>query len=158
MDSETLLLEVGPAVIIVVVQASFADRNVFAYMLAIGVPFAFYVFLTERLAWIRWPMLGCLPLLMNAVMLTFGRAAFIAMGAGAIWSVLRLRRVALTLGCGVLGALLMYRLAGTDVVARVLTIEQYEQDESATGRRRGAAGLYSHMERGNEGKGGGGEG
>ena len=28
----------------------------------------------------------------------------------------------------------MYRLAGTDVVARVLTIEQYEQDESATGR------------------------
>ena len=116
------------------VNASFADRNVFAYMLAIGIPFAFFVFLVERAAWIRWPMLACLPLLMNAVMLTFGRAAFIAMGVGATWSVLRLRRVALIVGCGVLGAILIYRLAGSDVVSRVLTIPDYEQDTSATGR------------------------
>ncbi len=116
------------------VNATLADRNVFGYMLAIGIPFAFFVFLTERAAWLRWPMLGALPFLVNAVMLTFGRAAFIAMVVAAAWCVLRLRRPALIAVCGIGGALLMYQLAGPSVIARILTVEEYDKDQSATGR------------------------
>src|SRR5207249_4228232 len=44
------------------------------------------------------------------------------------------RRPALIAACGVGGALLIYQLAGPSVVARILTIEEYEKDRSATGR------------------------
>ena len=116
------------------VNATLADRNVFAYMLAIGIPVCFFTFLTERVAWIRWPALGSLPFLVNAVMLTFGRAAFISMVITAMCSLLRLRRVDLIVLCGIVGAVLMYGLAGPSVIARMLTIEEYDKDASATGR------------------------
>src|SRR5262245_51241217 len=112
------------------VNATLADRNVFAYMLAIGIPVCFFTFLTERAAWIRLAMLGFLPFQTNAVMLTFSRAAFIAMVVSAAWSVFRLRRIGLVVVCGILGTVLMYQLAGPSVIARVLTIEEYDKDES----------------------------
>jgi len=111
-----------------------SDRNVFGYMLALGVPICIFVFMAELRPWIRWPVLGCVPFLANGVMLTFGRAAFLVMMTGSAWSLVRLRRASLVVIFAIAGALMMYRLAGPEVVARVLTIGPYMEDKSAVGR------------------------
>ncbi len=111
-----------------------ADRNLFAYMLTVGMPVCFFVFFIESAPGIRWLALGCIPLLANAVMLSFSRAAFLAMVIGSFWAVLRLRRVVPMLGFGVLGVLMLCRLVGSEVAARVMTIQEYDQDSSAQER------------------------
>lgn len=116
------------------IGSTFTDRNLFGYMLACGVPFCILAAFIERRPLIRWPALGCVPILMNAVMLTFGRAAFLGMLVGAGCSVIRLRRLMPVIGCAVVGLLIVYRLAGADVLARMATIEAYDQDQSALGR------------------------
>lgn len=116
------------------VAAALSDRNVFGYMLGIGLPICFYTFIVERRLWLRWPALGSLPFLANAVMLTFGRAAFVGVMAGSLCAVVRLRRVALVLAGVLVGGLMMYQLAGPAVIARISTIEQYDEDGSAQSR------------------------
>lgn len=116
------------------IGSTFTDRNLFGYMLATGIPMCILIAFVERRPSIRWPALACVPILMNAVMLTFGRAAFIGMLVGAGWAVIRMRRLMPVLGCALVGALLLYRLVGADVAARIATIRTYDEDESATGR------------------------
>lgn len=116
------------------VGAAYADRNLFGYLLALGVPFCFFAFMTERAVWLRWSILALLPFLANAVMLTFGRAAFMGLLAASACSVVRLRRMSVILGVGLVGMLLLYRLAGPEVIARVMTVGSYEEDGSAMSR------------------------
>lgn len=110
------------------------DRNLFGYMLVVGIPFCFFVFFAEASRSVRCLALGCIPFLANAVMLTFSRASFLAMVAGFSWSVLRLRRTLPMIGFGFLGAIMMFRLVGPAVTARLMTIQEYEQDTSAANR------------------------
>jgi probable O-glycosylation ligase (exosortase A-associated) len=116
------------------VGSTYADRNLFGYLLVLGVPFCFFVFMTERAAWLRYAVLACLPFLANAVMLTFGRAAFMGLVAAGSCSVIRLRRLSVIVGVGLVGLLLLYRLAGPEVIARVMTVSNYEDDGSAMSR------------------------
>jgi putative inorganic carbon (hco3(-)) transporter len=116
------------------VEGAFADRTTFGSVLSIGIPFCLFVCLAEGRVWARWPLLACIPLLMNAVMLTFGRAAMLTMLAVLGWSVWRLRQPWLV-AVGVLaGILLVYRLAGPEVVDRLRTVEAYSEEPSAAGR------------------------
>src|SRR5262249_11329085 len=110
------------------------DRNLFGYMLAIGIPICLFTAVAERVPWLRWPAVAALPFLSNAVMLTFGRAAFLGMITGSLFAVIRLRRPRIVLATVILGGLMIYRLAGPEVVNRIMTIEAYEEDQSAVSR------------------------
>jgi len=48
--------------------------------------------------------------------------------------VIRLRRPRVVFATVILGALMIYRLAGPEVVARIMSIEAYEEDQSAVSR------------------------
>ena len=116
------------------VDGAFSDRNYFGSVLNIGIPFCLFVGLAEGRIWARWLLLGCIPILINAVMLTFGRAAMLALLAALGWSIGRLRRP-LVVALGLLVAtMLIYRLAGTEVIERLRTIETYSDEPSAAGR------------------------
>ena len=116
------------------VNGAFADRTAFGNVLSIGIPFCLFVFLAEGRFWTRWPLLAGIPILINAVMLTFGRAAMLGMLATLVWSVVRLRRPLLVAVGLLAGITVVYRLAGTEVVDRLLTVGAYSEEPSAAGR------------------------
>lgn len=116
------------------IGASLGDRNLFGALLVLGVPFCIYGGLMQSRLWLRFALWASVPFLVNAVFLTFSRTAFLSIVSASILSVLRLKNPRLALAFVLAGSLVFLRLMGTEVITRVATVVDYEDDSSATGR------------------------
>jgi probable O-glycosylation ligase (exosortase A-associated) len=114
--------------------AAFYDENDFAMVIVMAVPFMWYLMRYTSVAALRLLLLALIPLAAHAVMVTFSRGGFL--GLVATLGVIAVRERNKKLGgfmiaCGVVFFILF---AGAEYRARIGTIDEYQQDRSATGR------------------------
>jgi probable O-glycosylation ligase (exosortase A-associated) len=111
------------------------DNNGAGLMLAMGVPLSWFAFEGLR-GKVRW-FFGVLSLgLIHAVLMTYSRGAMLSMIVVTPLMVLRSGyRAKLGLGLVVLGLVGIPAMAGKEIRARFMTIEQHETDASANGRK-----------------------
>ena len=110
------------------------DNNGAGLMLAMAIPFQFFFFQAER-RWWRWGFLACVIPTVHAVMLTYSRGAMLSSilaGAGMILTTGKRRLQTLAVG-GFL-TIIVLALAGAEVRARFMTIDQSDRDASAQSR------------------------
>jgi probable O-glycosylation ligase (exosortase A-associated) len=118
------------------------DNNGAGLMLAMGVPLCWFCFEgTGR--WWRWGYLLLIPVIVHAVLMTYSRGAMVALLAACPMMVLLSRhRVQLALALLVFALALIPVMAGPEISARFLTIQDYEIDETAQQRRQSWAAAW----------------
>jgi probable O-glycosylation ligase (exosortase A-associated) len=111
-----------------------ADNNAYALALVMVVPLGRYLQLQAKNRWIRWGLLGCLPLFLLSIITSYSRGAFVALFVMAAYLAMksrhRLRMLALVIM--IIPAALAFM--PDKFFHRVETIQTYEEDASAQGR------------------------
>jgi probable O-glycosylation ligase (exosortase A-associated) len=110
------------------------DNNGAALMLAMGAPMCLFAW-EAFTRWYRWLFLLAIPLLVHAVLMSYSRGAMLSLivACPLLWWRSR-QKVKLSLFfVGI--AMMIPLLAGKEIQARFLTIEQSEVDDSANQRR-----------------------
>jgi probable O-glycosylation ligase (exosortase A-associated) len=114
------------------------SNNAIGMALAMNVPLLFYLQRTEERAWLRWLVRAMLVFSYPAIVCTFSRGAWIAVGVVTLLEVMKSRhRFTLALVAGVVLFLLLPalpHLLPQRVVHRYDTLENYDADESAQSR------------------------
>jgi probable O-glycosylation ligase (exosortase A-associated) len=111
------------------------DNNGAALMLAMGVPLCWFIYEGGG-KWWRWAFVALIPVIIHAVLMTYSRGAMVSLLAMCPLLFFRSRqRVRLGLAGLVLGVAIIPALAGAEIRARFLTLENTEADESANSRR-----------------------
>ncbi|MEZ5065338.1 MAG: O-antigen ligase family protein [bacterium] len=114
--------------------SAFFDENDFAMVLVMSVPFLWF-FMRATRSWIwRLILLGLLPIVAHGVMTTFSRGGFLGLSASMLVVSLRDRNRRLGMGLIALGLVFFAALAGDDYRNRIGSIDEYEDDRSASGR------------------------
>jgi probable O-glycosylation ligase (exosortase A-associated) len=112
------------------------DNNGAGLMLAMGVPICWFVYEgTQR--WWRWFFPALIPVIVHAVLMTYSRGAMVSLIATCPWLLWRSRqkgRLIIALSAFVILAIPV--MAGPEIKARFLTIEENEVDASANARRK----------------------
>lgn len=111
------------------------DNNGAGLMLAMGVPLCWFIFQGSSKRW-RWLFLMLIPVLVHAVLMTYSRGAMVSLLAVCPLLWLRSqRRLTLAFYGLLMGLVLVPTMAGPEIRARFLTIQQHEVDESANSRK-----------------------
>lgn len=113
------------------------DSNLLAIHLTTGLAFAGFMLMAHR-GKKRWAVLGTIPFMLNGIILTLSRGAFLGMlagGSAALYLTPRVHR-RLILVLGALALALFFRLANEEFWSRIDTItsEESERDTSAQSR------------------------
>ena len=111
------------------------DNNGAGLMLAMGLPLCWFAFEGLRSRW-RWGFLVLIPIIVHAVLMSYSRGAMVSMIVACPFLVWRSRqrvRLVIALVCFFLLALPV--MAGPQIRARFMTLEQNELDDSANQRR-----------------------
>lgn len=109
------------------------DNNGAGLMLAMGVPVAYFLSQAYQ-GWRRWFLLGLVPFLIHAVLMSYSRGAMASLLIVFPLMVLRSRSKAV-LGFSLAAVLLLVPvLAGKEIRDRFFSIEGYEEDRSAQSR------------------------
>jgi probable O-glycosylation ligase (exosortase A-associated) len=110
------------------------DNNGAALMLAMGVPICFFIWHGIR-QWWRWAFLGCIPVLLHAVLMSYSRGAMLSLVVVAPLILFRSKEWAKgALFAAALG-LMIPILAGPEIQNRFFSIQEHEVDASAQSRR-----------------------
>lgn len=110
------------------------DNNGAALMLAMAAPCCLIIWNREQ-RWWRWVLLGSLPLIIHAILMSFSRGAMLALIA--VTPLLLLRQRLLSWSTVFLTILLLAGLplmAGKEIQERFFSIQQFQQDDSAQSR------------------------
>ncbi|MCL2700098.1 MAG: O-antigen ligase family protein [Phycisphaerae bacterium] len=110
------------------------DNNGAALMMAMVIPFCYYLFQAEH-RWWRWGFLICLLPAAHAVMLTYSRGAMLSsILACAGMVIMQKKHRWKTIGMALVMGFLMLSMAGESVRERFLSIKERDHDESAQSR------------------------
>jgi probable O-glycosylation ligase (exosortase A-associated) len=111
------------------------DNNGAALMLALAVPLCWFAF-EGTTRWWRWCYVLLIPIVIHAVLMTYSRGAMLSLIVISPWIWWRSRQKTLLGIAGASFALIALPiLAGPEIKARFMSIEQNEVDESANSRR-----------------------
>jgi probable O-glycosylation ligase (exosortase A-associated) len=118
------------------------DNNGAGLMLAMGVPICWFAF--EGIGrWWRWVVVSLIPILIHAVLMTYSRGAMVSLVVMCPALMLRSRhRVQVCLAMLGFGFVLIPAMAGSEIKARFLTIQDHEVDDSANSRRQSWAAAW----------------
>jgi probable O-glycosylation ligase (exosortase A-associated) len=114
--------------------SAFFDENDFAMVLVMSVPFLWYIMRTTTHRLVRLGLLGMLPLAAHAVMVTFSRGGFLGLSASMLVVALRERNRKLGGALIAAGVVFFLVFAGDEYRNRIGSIDEYEEDKSASGR------------------------
>jgi probable O-glycosylation ligase (exosortase A-associated) len=109
------------------------DNNGAGLMLAMGVPLSLYGFEASR-RWWRWGLAAAIPVLIHAVLMTYSRGAMVSLIIATPMMIMRSRR---RWQFGLIVLLMAFAvpvMAGPEIRARFLTLQNYQNDESANSR------------------------
>lgn len=109
------------------------DNNGAGLMLAMGVPLAIYAWEGTQKVW-RWIFAAAIPVLVHAMLMTYSRGAMVSLILATPLIVIRSRRKAQFSVILVLMAFAVPVMAGPEIRARFLTLNNVEVDESANSR------------------------
>lgn len=114
--------------------ATYFDENDFAMILGAVVPFCWYLIGASKHLAVRAAVLGLLVLAAHGVMVTFSRGGFLGLAVSTTVLLLRMKRrgLAVLIACAAIAGFIS--VTGPRYAARMLTITNYEEDKSATGR------------------------
>jgi probable O-glycosylation ligase (exosortase A-associated) len=111
------------------------DNNGAGLMLAMGVPMCWFCYQGMR-RWYRWLFIALVPVMVHAVLMTYSRGAMVSLLLMCPALLLRSRnRVWVSVVFAGFFLVLIPIMAGPEIRARFLTIEEHEIDESANSRR-----------------------
>ncbi|HTU91486.1 MAG TPA: O-antigen ligase family protein [Gemmataceae bacterium] len=111
------------------------DNNGAALMLAMGVPLCWFIY-EAMTTWWRWVFVALIPVIIHAVLMTYSRGAMVSLlGLGPLLVVRSRQRVRLGIAGTILAVSVVPILAGSEIRARFLTLENTEVDDSANSRR-----------------------
>jgi putative inorganic carbon (HCO3(-)) transporter len=115
-------------------SGNYIDENVFATLFVGVMPFLWYAGWVVKRRWIRYALWLVVPFVWHAVFLTGSRGGLLALGASMVVMTVRMKRR--LLGLVLMGAfVLAYAFqAGDTMWSRAATIDDYSEDESASGR------------------------
>ena len=114
--------------------AAFYDENDFAMVLVMGVPFVWYMMRYTHNTVVRLGLLAFVPLMLHGVMVTFSRGGFLGLAASLGLIAVRERNKKLGGAMIALGLIFFAVVAGDDYRNRIGSIDDYQEDRSATGR------------------------
>jgi probable O-glycosylation ligase (exosortase A-associated) len=111
------------------------DNNGAGLMLAMGVPICWFCF--EGLQkWWRWAFVAFIPPLIHAVLMTYSRGAMLSLIVAVPFVLLRSRqKLRLTIALAALCVVALPIIAGPQIRARFMSIEESDIDASANSRR-----------------------
>ena len=111
------------------------DNNGAGLMLAMGVPLCWFVYEgTSR--WWRWVYLLLIPNIVHAVLMTYSRGAMVSLIVVVPWLWWRSRRkLGVSIALLSFGLIAVPMMAGPEIAARFLTIQDSDVDMSANSRR-----------------------
>ncbi|MGH7171123.1 MAG: O-antigen ligase family protein [Gemmataceae bacterium] len=111
------------------------DNNGAALMLAMGVPLCWFIYEAVP-KWWRWAFVAFIPVIIHAVLMTYSRGAMVSLLAMCPLLVVRSRqRARLSIAGAVLAVGIIPVLAGPEIRARFMTLQDTEVDDSAKSRR-----------------------
>jgi len=111
------------------------DNNGAGLMLAMGVPVCWFAFEGVE-KWWRWGFVLLIPTLIHAVLMTYSRGAMLSLIVGVPFLLWRSRqRLRLTIALVTFVVLALPTLAGPEIRARFMTIQDTEVDETANARK-----------------------
>jgi probable O-glycosylation ligase (exosortase A-associated) len=109
------------------------DNNGAALIVAMAVPMAYFAWEATG-HWIRWCFLAVIPVLIHALMLSFSRGGMLSLCVASLLIWCRSRNKWLLTAAYILAALFFLAAAGEQLWDRILSIGNYQQDESAQSR------------------------
>lgn len=110
------------------------DENDFAMFLVMSLPFMWFLMRSTKHLVLRAVLLGLMPATIHAVMLTYSRGGFLGLCAALGFVALREKNKVLSTLAVLAGVIFWAAFAGQDYQARIGSIDDYEEDGSATGR------------------------
>jgi probable O-glycosylation ligase (exosortase A-associated) len=111
------------------------DNNGAGLMLAMGAPLCWFCYEACQ-RWWRWGFIIGIPVIVHAVLMTYSRGAMLSLLVMCPFLLVRSRhRVRLSVAFILFGFVLVPAMAGPEIRARFLTIENHEIDGSANSRR-----------------------
>jgi probable O-glycosylation ligase (exosortase A-associated) len=122
------------------------DNNGAGLMLAMGIPICILLWDSIHGRW-RWFFLALVPVILNAVLMTYSRGAMLSLVVTSPLVAVRCkRRLQMTALAAFLLVVAVPMLAGQEIRARFLTLEKNEEDESANIRRQAWAAAWKMAE------------
>lgn len=109
------------------------DNNGAGLMLAMGVPLSLYAWEGSRRVW-RWVFAAGIPVIVHAVLMTYSRGAMLSLIIATPIMLMRSRRRWQFSGLALLMAFAVPMMAGQEIRARFLTLNNYDEDASANSR------------------------
>ncbi len=124
----------GTAIILEGPGGMLRDNNDFALALSMSLPMLIMLGLSEKREILRRSMLACVPLTIITIGLTHSRGGFLAMMTGILILVFRSRNKLAGVSLLALFGLAGLVLAPQGIKERIASIQEYEEDSSATAR------------------------
>jgi putative inorganic carbon (HCO3(-)) transporter len=115
-------------------SGAYTDENIFGTLFVAAIPFLWYFGMATKKAWLKYGLWLVVPFAWHGVFLTGSRGALLATGAAMLVISVRSRKK--WIGIGLISAFVVAFVwqAGDTMKERAGSIEQYEEDESASGR------------------------
>jgi len=115
-------------------EGIYRDENIFSTIFVVGIPFLFYFGKLVESRWLRWAVWAVIPFAWHAVFLTASRGGLLGIAATLALFILRSEKklVGLLAVAAFAGAFAWQ--AGDVMTERAVSIGEYDEDASATGR------------------------
>lgn len=126
----------GPGPHIGLYGGIFADRNDFGMFLAMSIILCWYMNVLSRRWWLKAAWMGCIPMIVHAILMTEGRGALLGgvLACGYIvWRSPRRKLMAIGMVAGIIFSALL--LVNDRMLERYGSINDYQQDASALSRK-----------------------
>ena len=115
-------------------DGAYSDENAFGSLFVIVFPFVWYAGFAAKRLWLRLGFWACVPFVWHGLFLTGSRGALLALGASLLVIAIRMKRKSFGLALVVLFAVAFAWQAGDTMKDRASSIDEYSEDQSATGR------------------------
>lgn len=115
-------------------SGAYTDENIFGTLFVAVIPFFWFMGMATHRVWMKYLLWLAVPFAWHGVFLTGSRGALLA--TGAMMLVISIRSRSKWLGAAIIVAFVAAFVwqAGDTMKERISTVDQYEEDESATGR------------------------
>ncbi|NNE44571.1 MAG: putative O-glycosylation ligase, exosortase A system-associated [Gemmatimonadetes bacterium] len=114
--------------------ATYYDENGFAMILTMVIPFCWYLMIHVKHPLLKLGFFALLGMAGHAIMVTFSRGGFLGMSCAFAVMMFRMKNKGLAVAVCAVAAGGFVAVTGPRYVERMLTISNYEEDKSATGR------------------------
>jgi putative inorganic carbon (HCO3(-)) transporter len=115
-------------------DGTYSDENAFGSLFVIVFPFVWYAGFAAKRLWLRFGFWACVPFVWHGLFLTGSRGALLALGASLLVIAIRMKRKSFGVALVVLFAIAFAWQAGDTMKDRASSIDEYSEDQSATGR------------------------